>query len=134
MTDVEPDLRIVGGVSANPYSWPSQVMLVQTISGNYVFQKNGKIIKKRINEQYLCGGTLINSQTILTAGHCAGDTFLTEIDGENQEVSIQYNRKYPNLESTYTIYLGVYDVIFMKLGQNVPSPGIQVSVQKVIRV
>jgi len=44
--------RIVGGVEANPHSWPWMVALMQ--SGNFQF----------------CGGSLIAPQWIMTAGHC----------------------------------------------------------------
>jgi secreted trypsin-like serine protease len=44
--------KIVGGVEANPHSWPWMVALLE--SGNFQF----------------CGGSLIAPQWIMTAGHC----------------------------------------------------------------
>lgn len=47
--------RMVGGQTAIPNSWPWQVSLQVTYS-----EPNG----------HFCGGTLINSQWIITATHC----------------------------------------------------------------
>ncbi|XP_035223887.1 suppressor of tumorigenicity 14 protein homolog isoform X2 [Stegodyphus dumicola] len=49
-----PD-RIVGGEEAIPHSWPWQVSLQEVIVDP---------------SAHFCGGTLINSQWVLTAAHC----------------------------------------------------------------
>ena len=46
--------RIVGGIEANRNSWPWIVRLNVQIDNSF----------------YLCGGTIIDDQTILTAAHC----------------------------------------------------------------
>ena len=58
---ITPDLetcgssaRIVNGVNANPNSWPWIVHLL--------FQDN--------ESEGVCGGTIINSEWVLTAAHC----------------------------------------------------------------
>jgi len=52
---VEPntDMRVVGGTEAEPHSWPWMVSL--QYEGNH-----------------FCGGSLINSQWVVSAAHCAG--------------------------------------------------------------
>jgi len=57
--------RIVGGKTAQPYSWPWQVALFKySWLGGY---------------QHRCGGSLIGNQWIMTAGHCvATDTFASK--------------------------------------------------------
>ena len=45
--------KIVGGIEARPHSWPF-IASIQTNSNHYAF----------------CGGTIIDSKTVLTAAHC----------------------------------------------------------------
>jgi trypsin len=47
--------KIVGGQIAEPYSIPHQVAI---------------LIKKKNDDYILCGGSLLNEKTILTAAHC----------------------------------------------------------------
>ena len=54
-TAVNPDWRIVGGTDALPGEFPWQVIVVHRAYGE-------------VNE--FCGGTIISSEWILTAGHC----------------------------------------------------------------
>ena len=49
-----PTDRIVGGVEAKPNSWPWIARLI-------------------IDQQFGCGGTIIDEKTILTAAHCVED-------------------------------------------------------------
>src|SRR5438876_204414 len=46
--------RIVGGHNAGPHEWPWQVHL----------------LIKRDNGNFLCGGSIISDQWVLSAGHC----------------------------------------------------------------
>ena len=118
----------IGGTAATPFSWPSQVLLVKTIDGFYV-GKNG--IQTRVYQQYICGGTLINSYTVVTANHCTSPTFSLDGDGE---FSIQTNLRYPTIESIFTVYLGIYDKSFINYGGALPQNAVKRSVAKIIRV
>ena len=40
LTNIAPNLKIVGGINANPYSWPSQVLVVQNIALDYSLSSN----------------------------------------------------------------------------------------------
>ncbi|KAK7896694.1 hypothetical protein WMY93_022019 [Mugilogobius chulae] len=50
--------RVVGGVDANPHSWPWQISLQYNNAGEW---------------RHTCGGTLISDQWVLTAAHCIGN-------------------------------------------------------------
>lgn len=52
------DLRIVGGKEALPYSWPSMARFFSPYDGNLTLGKG------------LCGGTIIDRETIISAAHC----------------------------------------------------------------
>jgi len=49
------DVRVVGGVEAVPHSWPWQVSLQVQYGGD---------------QFHFCGGSLINSQWVVSAAHC----------------------------------------------------------------
>lgn len=61
---INPNVKIVGGVSAIPYSWPSYVAIKINIKNDYVFPDNQTVT---VETTSLCGGTLINHYTVLTA-------------------------------------------------------------------
>ena len=60
-TAVNPDWRIVGGTNALPGEFPWQVALVERY-----FNHSDRAWHVDVQ----CGGTIINSQWILIAGHC----------------------------------------------------------------
>lgn len=101
-----PNFRIYGGVEANPYSWPSIVLIVF----NYKFnvRQNQRLVQ--IAKQFTCSGSLIDNQTILTAAHCFIREIKTfEADASSQVIPVRPNKFYPTMQSMYTVYLGVHD-------------------------
>ncbi|CAF3744649.1 unnamed protein product [Rotaria sp. Silwood1] len=73
MTYIRPNARIIGGIDAIEYSWPFAVLIRQRYKRILTFNNRSYLI----SASWVCGGTLINHKTILTAAHClktAGDT------------------------------------------------------------
>ena len=57
-TPIPPDVNsnVIGGTVAKPYSWPWQIAY-------FIVQSS--------NEYFDCGGSIIGSRWVMTAGHCA---------------------------------------------------------------
>jgi V8-like Glu-specific endopeptidase len=61
---------------------------------------------------FLCGGTLIDQYTVLTAGHCVVTSFTAKVNGISQTFTVSN----PYDGSQYTVYVGVNNSTFWKLG------------------
>ncbi len=122
-------MRIVGGIDAVPYSWPSHVLVKQFIKKDYRFP-DGKL--QTISMVYQCAGTLISRYTILTAGHCITYTFDYDYQGITYSLQVEPNQYYPTLESSFKVYLGVHDISI--LPSNSVPPIVVGSISKIIRV
>ena len=81
-----------------------------------------------------CAGTLIDTQTVLSAAHCIPTSLYATYLGSDYEFPISLNSFYPTWESMFTIYAGVNDISFVNNNQAPSSPGIQCSISKAIRV
>ncbi|RNA02524.1 serine protease easter-like [Brachionus plicatilis] len=90
--------RIVGGSEAVPHSWPSMVRIVF----KYFFTLGGKV---RVYSA-VCGGTLIDNDTIITAGHC----FIKYIYIENLMIKVVPNKYHSTYGSMYKVYAGIHDI------------------------
>ena len=89
--------RIVGGSEAVEHSWPSIVNLIF----NYTFEYDGN----RYDTSGMCGGTLVNRNTVITAAHCF-QKFIQFPDGTTYNVFPNFY--YPTIESMYSVYLGTH--------------------------
>jgi secreted trypsin-like serine protease len=103
-------------------------LIVQTISGTYRIP-SGYGSYYSISKSYICGGTIINKYTILTAGHCIETSFSQTISGYSYTIAVAD----PYDASQYSVYVGAYDVSFLSYGYNPTSPTVKMSVRKVIR-
>jgi hypothetical protein len=52
LPEIRPNIKIVGGKTAIPYSWPSQVLILQTYKFNFNYKTH--------STRFICGGTLID--------------------------------------------------------------------------
>ena len=123
---VQQNTRIAGGIQANPYSWPAQVYIQETI--NYKIQI-GKNFYNR-NQKSSCGGTLLNRYTVLGAAHCISDKLKIDIDDD----SVQFNLPNKDISVEYTVYVGAHDTSFIDNRENPKFPTVKKAIRKVIRV
>lgn len=87
-------MKIVGGSNAEASSWPSIVLIYFSYKTS-----NGQTTSS------LCGGSLIDKETVLTAAHC----FPKTVTISGVEYNVITNSFYTTYASMYTVYLGVYD-------------------------
>ena len=87
-----PQSRVIGGADATPGAWPWQVAIY-------------------VNGRFICGGSLITPEWVLTAAHCIsvnvppemftvvlGDHIRDVTEGSEQEIGVQWTVTYPNYD------------------------------------
>ena len=122
----------MGGSIAVPNSWPSQALVVQNYKGDYTLGGS----KVTVTERFICGGTIINGYTILSAAQCIVNKFTTTINNVSYTVNVYNtnNQYYPTLASMFKVYVGAHNRTFLFTGTSPPSPTVELSVSKIINV
>jgi V8-like Glu-specific endopeptidase len=92
ITEINPNVKVVGGEIASTNSWPYQVHVKQNIKYDLNLPD---YTKKTIEFSISCGGTLINHFTILTAAHCILTSDTEEFNNETIIHLITPNEYYP---------------------------------------
>ncbi len=95
----EPNVRIIGGEETVPYSWPAIAFIYIVYNDPYPSVHSRALF---------CSGTLINRDTVLTAGHCVLDASFTEFP-------LVLGKRNPTYESMYTVFLGAHDLTSLEL-------------------
>lgn len=86
-------------------SWPSAVYLTLTFDGYVQVGWRWYWVVKT----FICGGTLINRNTILSAAHCVFET--VEVSVNNVKYIVPITNSYsPNLATMFKAYLGAHNI------------------------
>lgn len=90
--------KIIGGQDVSINNWPS----IAYVLFKYYFIHNGL----RYTATVTCGGTLVNTDTVITAAHCYSKFVYLE---DGSVISVIPNSWNPTYESMYTIYFGLHN-------------------------
>ena len=96
--------RIYGGTNASANSWPAQVLIKFNSTGSFYISKLAIWVKQ--SQISICGGTLIDASTVLTAAHCIVTSVLVNYGLQTFNIPIDIK------SSSYTVYFGKYPNIY----------------------
>ena len=130
MTYFKNNLKIIGGIEAVPFSWPSMAY----IQWNYKATYNLSNTNQTLTFNGSCGGSLIDRQTILTTSSCIRSSVSYSMNGTNYTSSVFSNSYYPTIASQYTVYLGVHKKSSIDNYVTFTTPTIKLNVSKIIMV
>ena len=108
-TSFTQNVKIVGGIPAVANSWPAQILLYTEYTG-YIY--TGIYAGSTPTLDGICGGTLLDAYTVLTAAHC-----ITPLN-----------------PSQYTVYVGAHNINFLSAGTSPTFPTVAMAVKSVIEV
>lgn len=125
----QPNVKIVGGEEALPHSWPSSAYIV------FSYESHVKVLDEvvHIERHFICSGTLINRNTVLTAAHCIVKEIEFTYESAHYSLTVTPNMFYPTFESMISVYLGVHYSEFI-ISNGVTAPAVKADVSKIIRV
>ena len=127
--------RIVGGIKALPFSWPSAVLVKFNYKGDIklpgINGSDGEIVTVKLSSK--CGGTLIDRTTVLTAGHCFVDKIRFSYNNEQYTAPIQPTSYFKTVESMYSVYAGLYLESETKATREAASPVQESVASKLVR-
>lgn len=113
----------MGGQEAVPHSWPSMALIVFRYEIFIVSTGRSQSVK------YLCGGTLIDQKTILTAAHC----YIEKVLIDSVPILVVPNQNFSSISSMYTVYLGLHNKIEAYTGPKFDSTN-AIAIESFIRV
>jgi hypothetical protein len=102
----------------------------------FSYEQTFYLPKENVNVKFtfggLCGASLIDTFTILTAAHCVSRIVYFTYNNVDYKGYVEPNKLYPSFESMYSVYLGLHDISMLKNKNKDPVK--KISVAKIIIV
>ena len=129
ISSIAPNSRVVGGVTALDYSWPSAALIIASYKTDMFV--NGQWVKVEVS--FMCGGTLINRRTVMSAAHCVDrSSFEYDHHGNSYTIKIKANDYFPTHESMYKVFLGVQNRTVLLNADIAPARKLEVESVKTV--